>query len=161
MPTASPGTCPCRPTAKPSSRSRSGNAGRRAVSTRQAKRRFAAGSALPASVLLAVARAVATWVVAAVCAVAPAGAQVGTPAGPLPAPATTTETMVYSPRADAVAIAIYRDNLALITETRTVDLPDSAITLVIEGVVGTLLPQSAVIADIARPLAEANFDFDR
>src|SRR5690606_21450153 len=56
---------------------------------------------------------------------------------------------------------IYRDNLALITETRTVDLPDSAITLVIEGVVGTLLPQSAVIADVARPVAEANFDFDR
>lgn len=67
---------------------------------------------------------------------------------------------MYSPRADAVAITIYRDNLALITETRTVDLPGSAATLVIEGVVGTLLPQSAVIADLARPLAEANFDFD-
>lgn len=103
----------------------------------------------------------ATLAVAAVCAAAPAGAQAGAPAEPLPAPTATIETTVYSPRADAVAITIYRDNLALITETRTVDLPDSAVTLVIEGVVETLLPQSAVIADIARPLAEANFDFDR
>lgn len=103
----------------------------------------------------------AALIVAAVCAAAAAGAQVGTPADPLPAPTATIETTVYSPRADSVSITIYRDNLALVTETRTVDLPDSAVTLVIEGVVETLLPQSAVIADVVRPLAEANFDFDR
>jgi len=71
------------------------------------------------------------------------------------------EVVVTSPRADSVAVTIYRDDLALVTETRTVDLPAGAVTLVIEGVVETLLPQSAVLADAARPLAESNFDFDQ
>jgi hypothetical protein len=69
--------------------------------------------------------------------------------------------LVTSLRADSVAVTIYRDDLALVTETRTVDLPAGAVTLVIEGVVETLLPQSAVLADAARPLAESNFDFDQ
>jgi hypothetical protein len=68
---------------------------------------------------------------------------------------------VYSPRAEAIAVTIYRDDLALITETRTVDLPASAVTLVIEDVVETLLPQSAIVTDAMRPLAESNFDFNR
>jgi hypothetical protein len=123
---------------------------------KRAKWRFAAGAVLPGARAAAAALAA-----AAICAAAPAGAQAGTPAEPPHALTALMETTVYSPRADAVAITIYRDNLALITETRTVDLPDSAVTLVIEGVVETLLPQSAVIADIARPVAEANFDFDR
>lgn len=71
------------------------------------------------------------------------------------------EVTVYSPRADSVAVTIYRDDLALITETRTVDLPAAAVTLVVEDVVETLLPQSAIVTDTARTLAESNFDFDR
>jgi hypothetical protein len=71
------------------------------------------------------------------------------------------EVAVYSARADSVAVTIYRDDLALVTETRTVDLPAVPVTLVIEDVVETLLPQSAVIAGAARVLAESNFDFDR
>jgi hypothetical protein len=71
------------------------------------------------------------------------------------------ETVVTSPRADSIAVTIYRDDLALVTETRTVELPASAVTLVIDGVVETLLPQSAVLADAGRPLAESNFDFDQ
>jgi hypothetical protein len=71
------------------------------------------------------------------------------------------EITVTSPRADSVAVTIYRDDLALVTETRTVDLPGGAVTLVIEDVVETLLPQSAILTDAARPLAESNFDFDR
>ena len=47
------------------------------------------------------------------------------------------------------------------TETRTVDLPAGPVTLVVEDVVETLLPQSAVLTDAARALAESNFDFDR
>ncbi|HEX7235916.1 MAG TPA: hypothetical protein VF405_03070 [Gammaproteobacteria bacterium] len=70
-------------------------------------------------------------------------------------------TVVTSPRADSLAVTIYRDDLALVTETRTVDLPAGAVTLVIDGVVETLLPQSAVLADAGRPLAESNFDFDQ
>jgi hypothetical protein len=71
------------------------------------------------------------------------------------------EVTVTSPRADSVAVTIYRDDLALITETRTVDFPAGPVTLVVEGVVETLLPQSAVLSDAARPLAESNFDFDQ
>jgi hypothetical protein len=71
------------------------------------------------------------------------------------------EVTVASPRADAVAVTIYRDDLALITETRTVDLPAAAVTLVFEDVVETLLPQSAIVTDTGRTLAESNFDFNR
>jgi hypothetical protein len=71
------------------------------------------------------------------------------------------EVTVYSPRAESVAVTIYRDDLALVTETRTVDLPASAVTLVIEDVVETLLPQSAIVTNARRPLAESNFDFNR
>jgi hypothetical protein len=71
------------------------------------------------------------------------------------------EVVVASPRADSVAVTIYRDDLALVTETRSVDLPAGPVTLVFEGVVETLLPQSAIVTDAARPLAESNFDFDR
>jgi hypothetical protein len=78
----------------------------------------------------------------------------------LPAPAQN-EIIVTSPAADSVAVTIYRDDLALVTETRTVDLPAGPVTLVVEGVVETLLPQSAILTDQARPLAESNFDFDR
>ena len=60
-----------------------------------------------------------------------------------------------------VAVTIYRDGLALITETRTVDLPAGAVTLVVDDVVETLLPQSAIVTESARTLAESNFDFDR
>jgi hypothetical protein len=67
---------------------------------------------------------------------------------------------VRSAQADSVAVTVYRDNLALITETRTVDLPAGPARLVIEGVVETLVPQSAVIDGLDRPLAETNFDFD-
>ncbi len=89
----------------------------------------------------------ATFVLAAVLAAVPARAQ--------------NEITVTSARADSVAVTIYRDDLALVTETRTVDLPAGAVTLVFEDVVETLLPQSAILTEAARPLAESNFDFDR
>jgi len=71
------------------------------------------------------------------------------------------DVAVVSPRAESVAVTIYRDDLALITETRTVNLPAAAVTLVVDGVVDTLLPQSAVVMGAGRPLAESNFTFDR
>jgi hypothetical protein len=67
---------------------------------------------------------------------------------------------VFSPRADAVSVTIYRDGLALVTETRNVELPADAATLVFEGVVDRLIPQSAIVSDLERPLAESNFTFD-
>lgn len=70
------------------------------------------------------------------------------------------QTSVYSPRADATSITIYRDGIAQITETRRVDLPAGPVTLVLQGVVETLLPQSAVVAGLDRRVAESNYDFD-
>ncbi len=67
---------------------------------------------------------------------------------------------VVSPQADAVSITIYRDLFALVTETRTVDLPEGPVTLSFEGVVETLLPQSAVVTQLGRALQERNFDYD-
>jgi hypothetical protein len=71
------------------------------------------------------------------------------------------DVTVISPRADSVAVTIYRDDLALITETRTVDLPSGPVRLVFEDAVETLLPQSAIVTDMGRTLAESNFDFAR
>ena len=71
------------------------------------------------------------------------------------------EITVISPRPEDVSVTIYRDLFALITETRTVDLPAGPVTLVFEGVVDTLLPQSAVVSGTNRSTAEANYDFDR
>jgi len=71
------------------------------------------------------------------------------------------EARVISSQPDSVSITIYRDFLALITETRTVDLPADAVTLEFDGVVETLIPQSAVVADTGRAVQEANYDFDR
>src|SRR5690349_2464352 len=79
-------------------------------------------------------------------------------AGASAAPAQQIE--VVSPQADSVSVTIYRDLFALITETRTVDLPEGPVTVSFEGVVETLLPASAVVTDIGRPLAERNFDYD-
>jgi hypothetical protein len=45
------------------------------------------------------------------------------------------EVVVTSPRADSVAVTIYRDDLALVTETRTVDLPAGPQTLEVKAVV--------------------------
>ncbi len=58
-------------------------------------------------------------------------------------------------------MTIYRDLFALVTETRTVDLPAEPVTLVFDGVVETLIPQSAVVADTGRTTRESNYDFDR
>jgi hypothetical protein len=72
-----------------------------------------------------------------------------------------SEVTVFSARPDAVAVTIYREDLALIKETRTVSLPAGPVTVVVQGVVESLLPQSVVITGAERPLAESNFDFDR
>jgi hypothetical protein len=71
------------------------------------------------------------------------------------------QTRIISTQPDSVSLTIYRDFFALITETRTVDLPAEAVTLEFDGVVDTLIPQSAVIAETGRTVEEGNYDFDR
>jgi hypothetical protein len=70
------------------------------------------------------------------------------------------EVRVISAQPDSVSVTIYRDLFALITETRTVDLPAGPVTLVFDGVAETLMPQSAVVADTGRELRESNYDFE-
>ncbi len=82
--------------------------------------------------------------------------------GSLAAPVRAqTPATVVSPAATAVAVTIYRDDLALVTETREIDLPAGPVKLVIRGVAETLLPQSAIVTGAQRALAESNFTFDR
>jgi len=75
-------------------------------------------------------------------------------------PCLADEVRVVSGAPDAVSVTIYRDLFALITETRTVDLPAEPVTLVFGGVVESLLPQSATVAGTGRELSESNYDFE-
>lgn len=81
------------------------------------------------------------------------------------------ETIV-SPRADSVSITVYRapfrakgpidrhwpGGYALITETRTVDLPAGESTLRFEGVAEGLMPETAILSDMPRGVREKNRD---
>ena len=84
---------------------------------------------------------------------------------------------VVSKAPDAVEVTIYRDGpmnstllrrmgrtdsqgLALITETRTVDLPAGATKVRFEGVADGIIPQSASVEGLPAGAAERNFDYD-
>ena len=84
---------------------------------------------------------------------------------------------VVSARPDTVAVTIYRDRpvstaqladlgaddthgLALVVETRTVDLPAGRSRLCFEGVADGIIPQSAAVEGLAAAIVERNFDYD-
>jgi hypothetical protein len=88
------------------------------------------------------------------------------------APAAVADDVI-SPAAEAVAVTIYRDGpvdtgalrrgddtsgLALINETRTVDLPAGRTRIRFEGVADGVIPESAAIEGL--PAVERNFDYD-
>lgn len=81
--------------------------------------------------------------------------------GCLPAGMVLAQVSVLSPAPDAVSLTIYRDDLALVTETRQVELPAGEVTLQLQGVVESLLPQSAVISGSGRALVETDYRFER
>ncbi|HEX8511642.1 MAG TPA: hypothetical protein VF688_00895, partial [Allosphingosinicella sp.] len=89
-----------------------------------------------------------------------------------PGPAAAQQ-VVTSPAAEAVSVTIYRNpgrsfgrpielewlgGYALITETRIVDLPAGESVIRFEGVAGSILPVSAVVSGLPRPLSEKNYD---
>jgi len=76
-------------------------------------------------------------------------------------PCLADEVRVVSGAPDEVSVTIYRDLFALITETRTVELPAGAVTLEFDGVVESLLPQSAVVAGTGRELSETRYDYEK
>jgi hypothetical protein len=83
------------------------------------------------------------------------------------------QQVVTSPAPEAVSVTVYRNpgrsfgreidlewlgGYALITETRTVHLPAGESVIRFEGVAGTILPASAVVSGLPRPLSEKNYD---
>jgi hypothetical protein len=84
---------------------------------------------------------------------------------------------VVSPKPDAVAVTIYRDTalttrqlrqrrasdtsgLAMVAETRTVDLPAGRTRLSFQGVADEIIPASAAVQGLPGHLVERNFDYD-
>jgi hypothetical protein len=72
---------------------------------------------------------------------------------------------VVSKRAEAVAATLYQSyrgypDIALIAETRPVDLPAGDSVIRFDDVVSTLLPQSAQVSGLPEPPRESDFDFD-
>jgi hypothetical protein len=78
-----------------------------------------------------------------------------------------------SPRPDRVSVTVYRDpdrpaqqppslrwlnGFALITETRTVDIPAGEADIRFEGVAGGILPQSAIVTGLPEGVVEKNQD---
>jgi hypothetical protein len=90
--------------------------------------------------------------------------------------ATPAFADVVSPAADAVGVTVYRDRpataqslreqsddtagLAMIAETRTVDLPAGRTRLEFQGVADAIIPASAAVTGLPGRLVERNFDYD-
>jgi len=65
---------------------------------------------------------------------------------------------IVSPEADSTALTIYPKNLALITESRTIDLPVGKSTIVFEGVNDRMIPASVLLRQFEGLTLERNFD---
>jgi hypothetical protein len=67
-------------------------------------------------------------------------------------------------RGEGLPFAVRRltggSGLALVTETRTVDLPAGSARLELKGVADTLAPQSVRLTGLPGPVAESDFDYD-
>ena len=68
------------------------------------------------------------------------------------------ETFV-SPAPAGMAVTIYRDDLALISEKRVIDLPAGRSTIEFAGVNDRMIPQSAILQEFGAITIERNFDF--
>lgn len=94
------------------------------------------------------------------------------------APLAAQAGVVVSSAPEKVAVVIYRDRptptyriihaepdtsnggLALITETRTLDLPAGQSTIRFEGVSDQIVPQTAAVDGLPAKVSERNFDYD-
>jgi hypothetical protein len=80
--------------------------------------------------------------------------------GLLAAATASAQPVIVSPAPSEIALTIYRDDLALIIETRRVDVPAGVSTIAFEGVNERIIPQSALLAEFGAIAIERNFDFD-
>lgn len=67
---------------------------------------------------------------------------------------------VVSSAPNDISVTIYRDDLALITEKRTIDLPRGRSKISFEGVSDRMIPQTALLREFEAVTIERNFDFD-
>jgi hypothetical protein len=91
----------------------------------------------------------------------------------LPAGTAGAQPVVTSPAPEAVSVTVYRNpgrdtwtemdlqwlgGYALVTETRTVDLPAGPSVIRFEGVAGNILPVSAIVSGLPGRVPEKNYD---
>ena len=106
------------------------------------------------------------WQLAALLAIAVsghAGAGAGAGAGAQADATGITEVRASAP--SSVSVTVYRDDLALVTETRTLQAPGSTgpVRVVFEGVFDRIVPESTVLTGLGDRIgdgSERNFDFD-
>lgn len=77
----------------------------------------------------------------------------------LSADGAVAQVRIVSKKADQTALTIYPDNLALITESRTVNLPKGKSTLVFAGVSERMIPASVLLRAFSGFTLERNFDY--
>ncbi|MEL6113275.1 MAG: hypothetical protein AAFR20_10770 [Pseudomonadota bacterium] len=73
---------------------------------------------------------------------------------------SSTSSAVISPGPEEMALTIYRDDLAFVTETRTVMVPAGRSTISFEGVSDLMIPQTALLREFGAVTIERNFDYD-
>ena len=88
------------------------------------------------------------------------------------APALSQAAEVTSRGPETASLVVYRDSggtratrgggdgVALVIETRTVNLPAGASTIRFEGVADTMVPQTAMVEGLPGAMTERNFDYD-
>ncbi|HKE95639.1 MAG TPA: hypothetical protein VKB34_15095, partial [Povalibacter sp.] len=94
--------------------------------------------------------------------------------------AVAADGAVVSEAPESVVLTVYRDSevpdevfdsdsevtvedgvgLAMVTETRTVDLPAGSATIVFRGVADGIVPQTAALEGLSAAIVEGNFDYD-
>ena len=67
---------------------------------------------------------------------------------------------VVSSSVERTQLTLYPDDLALVTETRVVEVPAGRSTIAFEGVSDLIVPQSLVLRSFAGVSLERNFDYD-
>jgi hypothetical protein len=67
--------------------------------------------------------------------------------------------VVISPAAESLAVTIYADDLALVRETRTLELPEGFSIVEFRGVSDAIVPHAAIVEGL-HGIVERNFDYD-
>ena len=67
---------------------------------------------------------------------------------------------IISDGPDEIAVTIYPDNLAMITEVREVVLPAGRSRIVLRGVSDRMIPETALLTEFGAVTIERNFDYD-